>query len=145
MFWRTSNKYQWIELCVATYNNTDIMNIFYQHKNICTHTWSANSSKTFIDYFVANRKLPEVFLDVRVYRGSDIGSDHFLTLDKLRFPPKWLYLPKNTACKEKYFIIKLDYSLMKVYNGYTNKDFNRNHKKFQKAAILFWDEGTSTP
>jgi len=26
--------------------------------------------------------------------------DHFLTLDKLRFLPKWLHLPKNTTQKE---------------------------------------------
>jgi hypothetical protein len=26
---------------------------------------------------------------------------------------------------------------MKVYNGYNNKYFNRNYKKFQKAAIMF--------
>jgi len=38
--------------------------------------------------------------------------------------------------KRIHFIIKLDYSMAKVYNGYTNKEFNRNHKKFQKAAIL---------
>ena len=100
MFWRTSYKYQWIELDVATYNNTDIMNTFYQHKNMHSHTWSANSSETFIDYFIANRKLPEVFLDMRVYRWSDTGSDHFLTLDKLRFLPKLLHLPKNTINKE---------------------------------------------
>jgi hypothetical protein len=27
--------------------------------------------------------------------------------------------------------------LTKVYDGYINKEFNRNYKKFQKAAILF--------
>jgi len=80
---------------------------------------------------------------VRVCTGSDIGSDHFLTLDKLRFLPK---IFTQEHCKQrKYLIIKLDYSMMKVYNGYINKEFNRNHKKFQEAAILFWDEGTSTP
>jgi len=52
-----------------------------------------------IDIFIANRKLSELFLDVRVYRGSDIGSDHFLTLAELRFPQKWLGLPKNSTCK----------------------------------------------
>jgi hypothetical protein len=51
---------------------------------------------------------------------------------------------KEHCMQRKYFIIKLDYSMMKVYNGYTNKEVNRNHKKFQKAAILFWDEGKST-
>jgi hypothetical protein len=37
---------------------------------------------------------------VRDYLRSDIGSDHFLTLTKLRFPPKWLHFPKNAASKE---------------------------------------------
>ena len=47
---------------VAMYNNTKIMNTFYNNENIHTHTWSVHSSKTFIDYFIAHRKLPEVFL-----------------------------------------------------------------------------------
>jgi hypothetical protein len=47
--------------------------------------------------------------------------------------------------QRKYFITKLDYSMVKVHNGSTNKVFNRNHKKFQKAAILFRDEGMSKP
>jgi hypothetical protein len=38
--------------------------------------------------------------------------------------------------KRIYFIIKLDYSMAKVYNSYTNKEFNRNYKKFQKAANI---------
>ena len=77
---------------------------------------------------MANKKLSELFLDVRVHRDSDIGSECFLTLATLRFPPKnGLHLPKNTAHKEIYFIIKLDYPMTKVYDGYTNKEFNRNY------------------
>jgi hypothetical protein len=83
------------------------MNTFYQHKNTHTHIRSANSSRTFIDYCIANRKLPEVCLDVTVCRGSDIGSDHFLTLDKLRFLPK--IFTQEHCMQRKYFIIKLDY------------------------------------
>jgi len=52
--------------------------------------------------FYANRKISELFLDVRVYRGSDICSDHFLILAKLVLTPKWLHLTKNTARKEKH-------------------------------------------
>jgi hypothetical protein len=37
---------------------------------------------------------------MRVQKGSDLGSDHFLTLAKLRFPPKWLHLSNNNAHKE---------------------------------------------
>jgi hypothetical protein len=78
-------------------------------------TWSARNSKTVYNYLIANSKLLELFLDVRVYRVSDNGSDHFLTLAKLRFPSKWLHLPQNTARKKIHFIIKLHYSMIKKY------------------------------
>ena len=35
--------------------------------------------------------------------------------------------------------------MTEVYNGYTNKEFNRNYKNIQKAAILFWNARTSKP
>ena len=34
---------------------------------------------------------------------------------------------------------------MKSNNGYTNKEFNRNYKKFHEAAILFWKAGRLKP
>ena len=40
------------------------MNSFYKHKHIPTYIWSACNSKTVIDYFIANRKLSELFLDL---------------------------------------------------------------------------------
>ena len=84
-----------------------ITNSFYEHNNIHTDTWSARNSKAVTDYFIANRKLSELSRDVRVYRRSDIRSDHFLTLTKLRFLPKWLHLPKNNARKEKILHYKI--------------------------------------
>ena len=49
----------------ATYNNIKIMNSLYKHNTIRTHTRSARNSNIIIDYFMANRKLSELFLDVR--------------------------------------------------------------------------------
>jgi hypothetical protein len=60
-----------------------------------------------MDYFIANRKLSELFIDMRVQKGSDLGSDHFFSLVKLRFPPKWLHLPNNTAHKENILHYKI--------------------------------------
>jgi hypothetical protein len=60
-----------------------------------------------MDYIIANRKLSELFLDMRVQKGSDLGLDHFLTLVKLRFPPKWLHLPKDTALTENILHCKI--------------------------------------
>jgi len=31
--------------------------------------------------------------------------------------------------------------MTKAHDSYTNKEFNRNYKKFQKAAIYCWNEG----
>jgi len=32
--------------------------------------------------------------------------------------------------------------MTKIYEGYTNKEFNRNYKKFQKGVILLCNGGT---
>ena len=44
---------------------------------------------------------------MRDYLRSDTGSDQFLALTKLRFPPKWLHLPKNAASKENILNYKI--------------------------------------
>jgi endonuclease/exonuclease/phosphatase family metal-dependent hydrolase len=71
------------------------MNIFFNHKNIHKYTWSSKNSKLIIDYFIANEKGSQLFLDVRTYRGCEIGSDHYLIQAKLRIPLKWLKTPTN--------------------------------------------------
>jgi len=53
-------------------------------------------------YYIANRKLSELFLDMRVYRASEIGSEYFLTLAKLRFLPKKDYIYPRTLHTKKY-------------------------------------------
>ena len=63
----------------ATYKNIKITNSLYKHATIRTYTWSASNSNIIINYLMANRKLSELFLDVRFYRVNDIGSDHYLT------------------------------------------------------------------
>ena len=52
--------------------------------------------------YIANRKLSELFLDMRVYTASDIGSEYFLTLAKLRFPPKKDHIYPRTLHTKKY-------------------------------------------
>jgi len=48
--------------------------------------------------------------------------------------------PKTLQAKKIYSIIKLDYSMTKVYNGYTNKEFNRKYKKSPESnnIVLKW-------
>jgi len=84
----------------GTYGNVKIMILFYKHKNVKIYTSPARNSKAIIDSFIIHRKLSELSLEVRDYLRSGTGSEQFLTLAKLRFPPKWLHLPKNAASKE---------------------------------------------
>ena len=62
-----------------------------------TYMRSASSSGRVINYFIVNRKLSELFLNVRVYRVSDIGPDHFLTLYDSDFHQNAYIFPKKTA------------------------------------------------
>lgn len=34
--------------------------------------------------------------------------------------------------------------MTKVYDGHTNKEFNKNYEKFQEAAIFFWNGNIKT-
>jgi hypothetical protein len=65
------------------------------------YTWSARNSKSVIVYFIANEKISKLFLDVRTYRGCEIGSDHYLIQAKLRIPPKWQKTPANIQNEKK--------------------------------------------
>lgn len=66
---------------------------------------------------------------------SDNGSDHFLTLAELRFPSKWLRLPKNTTSKEnilRYKIILLnDESTQWLYKQRIQQELQEISRKQQ--------------
>jgi hypothetical protein len=55
-----------------------IMNTFFQHKNSHKYTWAARGQTSIIDYTVCNVKLSDMVLDMRVYCGPEIESDHHL-------------------------------------------------------------------
>jgi hypothetical protein len=72
-----------------------------------------------------------------MYRGSDIGSDNFMTLTKLRLQQNGYTFPLPLHENKIYFIIKLYYLMTKVSDGYVNKAFNRNCNTFQTNPSLF--------
>jgi hypothetical protein len=110
----------------------------HTHTDIHTYidTWLARISKTVTDCFTANSKLSELFLDARDHRGSDFGQ--------VRISTEMVTFSQEHCMKGKYtFFIKLNCSVTNVDNGFTYKEFKRNYMKFQKAAILLWNEGMS--
>jgi hypothetical protein len=71
---------------------------------------------------------------LRVHRGSDVGSDHFLALAKLRFPPKPLRLPKKTTGKEN---IKLVTQWRKYRMAMQTKNSIETARNYRKQQHCF--------
>lgn len=73
----------------ASMNNFKITNTFFRKLDINKYTWSARGLRSIIDYVIINDKLRSQVIDVHVYRGCDINSDHYLVMAKLVLYSKW--------------------------------------------------------
>ena len=62
-----------------------IKNSFYRHKDIHKFTWEARGTRSIIDYIIINDRLKSNIEDTRVFRGSEIDSDHKLVESKFKF------------------------------------------------------------
>ena len=60
--------------------------LIFQHKDIHKGTWRSPDGRavTQIDHLCIGKKWQSSLLDVRAYRGADIGSDHYLVLGRLK-------------------------------------------------------------
>ena len=65
-----------------------IMNGFFQHRNVHRYTWTQTTRQlaSIIDYVIIKQHTHIKPQDVRVYRGAECGSDHFLVIVKLYLP-----------------------------------------------------------
>lgn len=102
------NGERFVEMCHN--NNLVIGNTIFPHKDIHKLTWKSPDGRTInqIDYITINGKWRRSLRDVRVYRGADINSDHYLVVSKVK-----LKLRKN---KIKQQTKKLDIPKLKSPN-----------------------------
>ena len=49
-------------------------------------TWEARGTRSIIDYIIINDRLKSDIEDTRVFRGSEIDSNHKLVESKFKFP-----------------------------------------------------------
>jgi len=69
----------------CAFNRLKITNSFYRHKDIHKFTWEARGNRSIIDYIIINDRLNSNIEDTRVFRGSEIDSDHKLVESKFKF------------------------------------------------------------
>jgi hypothetical protein len=84
------------DFCVQ--NDLVIGGTIFKHKNIHKVTWISpdHNTQNQIDHICISRKWRRSLMDVRAYRGADVGSDHILLIGKLRVKIK-----KNIRATQK--------------------------------------------
>jgi hypothetical protein len=69
----------------SVFNKLKITNSFYRHKNIHKFMWGARGMRSVIDDTIINDRLKSNIEDTRVFRGSEMDSDHNLVESKFKF------------------------------------------------------------
>ena len=67
-------------------HNLWIANTWFPHKRIHKYTWECRGRglRSMIDYFLIGKEARKQVADVKVVRGAEIGSDHYLVLMKVK-------------------------------------------------------------
>ena len=70
----------------ATSKNLFVKSKMFPHQNIHKYTWNSPDDKTHnqIDHVLIDRRRHSSVLDVRIFRGADCDTDHYLVIAKVR-------------------------------------------------------------
>ena len=71
---------------LATLKNLVVKSTMFPHRNIHKYTWTSPDGKTHykIDHIFINRRWYSSILYVRICRGADCDTDHYLVVEKVR-------------------------------------------------------------
>lgn len=96
---RNDNGCRLIKFCID--NDMIIANTFFTHKEIhkITREIKSRREKSVIDYIITERPQRSMIKDVKVCRGAEVGSDHYMLVARIKKPRAHINLNKN---KEKY-------------------------------------------
>jgi len=70
----------------ATSKNLCVKSTMFPHRNIHKYTWTSTDGKTHnqIENVLIDRRWKSGVLDVRIFRGSECDTDHYLVITKFR-------------------------------------------------------------
>ena len=128
---KNSNGNRLIDFCII--NGLKILNTLFQHKDIHKYTREENSrnERSIIDYFLINSGQRNTVKDVRVKRGFEIGSDHFLVTAKIKIKEKE---NKQMQEKPKKEIKITKYKIEKLKDKQTREKYQNNIKELIKQT-----------
>ncbi|XP_072403197.1 uncharacterized protein [Diabrotica undecimpunctata] len=136
---RNNNGQRIIDFCRE--NDLIIMNSFFQHKDVHKYTREVKSrgEKSIIDYVLVNRPLRQCIKEVRVRRGAEIYSDHYLVVSRTnigveqkrtqKVPRKRDITPRNltNAVIRSYKLA--DNKIAQKYKSYVNNSLQKHLKQ----------------
>ena len=135
---RNSNGIRMLDFCQL--HDLIVTNTHYQHKDIHRYTREQHTrgEKSIIDYILTPRNQRRRVIDVKVNRGAEIYSDHYLLVAKLRET-----LEQNTKLLRKR---KVEFTTIKYYklkykdiaDGYKRiieQKFGEKMNKIRKAKL----------
>lgn len=80
-----------LDICLE--KNLFVANTFFRHKKIHTYTWQKQELRSMIDLVLVDERLKNNFVDTRVYRGTNVETDHYLVICQLYGPfSHWCHL-----------------------------------------------------
>ena len=87
---KNRNGQKLLGLCAT--NELVVLNTIYQHKDIHKYTWESKGRglTSIIDYFIVKKAMRPGVADVKVIRGAELDSDHYLVLMKVSLKPRKL-------------------------------------------------------
>ena len=94
-----------VDFCLN--NNCIIGGTIFPHKIIHKLTWKSPDGRTInqIDHVIINKKWRRSLLDVKVYRGADVSSDHYMLFAKIKL--KLMAVDSNKQRRRVYDINRL--------------------------------------
>lgn len=116
---KNTNGERLLNFCVE--NELIIANSHFKHREIhkITRVMESRQEKSIIDYFIASKNIWRKIKDVKVKRGPEIGSDHFLLM------MKWENENSNTGERQKRKIVNRKIRCYKLREP-------QNREKYQK-------------
>ena len=96
---RNENGEKFIDFCVR--QGITIGGTLFPHKDIHKATWVSPDERTKnqIDHICISNKFRRSLLDVKVMRGADVDSDHYLLIAKIQLKLKKIQNPKELRTK----------------------------------------------